>query len=564
MTNAIYLSTMKKLFALLKNKWVIALVTIVAAIGTYIYYQNTRPQIYDTIPVSRGQVREEVSITGKVKPTQSLDIAFEKGGRLARIRAKVGNTVREGQEVMTLDNADLYAQLAQARANVRSQEAKLDQLKTGAREEDIAVSRTRVENAKNGLADAQRNLANVTNKADIDLANLYSSVPDTLTDAFTKSDDALRNQIDALFLNDETSRPTLSFTSFNNQAAIDSESGRALSTVRLGDFSKELATIKQVNGDTVKLDTALSNAKIFLNVFLDFFGDLQDVINSPSALDTTTLNTYKTSVSTGRTSIVTALTNVNKQRQSIATQKSTNQTAITTAQASVTTTQSTLDQAERELTLKLAGASAQDIAYQQSQLENARANVDYYQAQIDKTILRAPFVGTVTKIVPTLGDIISPNVPTISIIGSGKFLIESYVAEADIAKVKIGNMAKVTLDAYGTDDLFEAKLIQIDISSTVLEGVATYKTTFEFTQEDTRILPGLTANIDVLSGERNDVLYVPTRNIVSREGKKYVKLLVDEEEGLVDEVEVTTGLRGSDGRTEIVSGLKEGDKIVTS
>ena len=549
---------------IITNKWVIAIVVVSIVLGGYVYYKNTRPQTYSTIPVSRGQVKEEVSITGKVKPTQSLDIAFEKGGRLTHVRANVGDKVQEGQEVMSLDNADLYAQLAQAQASLRSQEAKLDQLKAGTRQEDIAISQTKVENAKNALADAQRNLANVTGKAAIDLANLYSSVPDTLTDAYTRSDDAIRNQIDSLFLNDNTDRPTLSFGSFNSQAKIDAEAGRARSSVELAAFSLEVNAARIANGNTAALDTALDNAKNHLNIFLELFGSLQDVINSPSGLDTATLNTYKTAVSTARTSIVTALASVNKQRQTIAAQRSTNLNAVDTAQASVTTAQNTLDQAQRELTLKQAGSSTQDIAYQQSQVENARANVSYYQAQIDKTILRAPFAGTITKIVPTLGDIIDPNAPVISIIGTGKFLIESFVAEADIAKIKVGNMARVTLDAYGTDDLFEAKLIRIDISSTVLEGVATYKTTFEFTNEDARILPGLTANIDVLSGERDGVLYVPTRNITSREGRKYVRLLTNEKDGTVEEVEVKVGLRGSDGRTEILSGVREGDLVITN
>lgn len=554
---------MSNIKTILKSKTVIALALIALAIGGYIYYKNTRPQVYGTVPVARGQVREEVSITGKVKPTQSLDSAFEKGGRLTRIRVKVGDAVREGQEVMVLDNADLYAQLSQARASMRSQEAKLDQLRAGARPEELAVAQTKVESAKNALADAQRNFANVTAKADTDLANVYSSVTDTLTDAYTKSDDAIRNQIDNLFLNDETDRPMLSFISYNSQAKIDAESGRVKATAHLNDFSAEINTIKGKNGETAALDKALENARIHLNMFLDMFGDMQDVLNSPNSLDTTTLNTYQTAASAGRTGIVTASTNVNRQRQSIATQRSANQSAIDAAQANVTTAQSALDNAQRELALKQASATSQDIAYQQSQVDNARANVEYYQAQIDKTILRAPFAGTITKIVPTLGDIIVPNTPAISIIGSGKFLIEAYVAEADIAKVKVGNEAKVTLDAYGTDVVFGAKLVQIDISSTVLEGVATYKTTFEFMNEDARILPGLTANIDVAANERTDVLYVPTRNIVTREGRKFVKLLIDEKKGIVEETEITAGLRGSDGHTEVVSGLKEGDKVVT-
>lgn len=555
---------MHKIIKLLKNKLFIGIVSIAVLAVGYGIYKNTRPQVYPTVPVSRGNIIEEVNITGKVKPSQNLDIAFEKGGRVSRIRVKVGDTVRAEQEVMQLDNADLYAQLAQARANVRSQETKLEQLTIGARPEDLAISQARVDNAKSSLADAQRNLTNVTEKALIDLTNIYSSVSDTLTDAYTKSDDAIRNQVGNLFLNDETDRPTLSFTSFTSQAKIDAEANRVRSTTGLNAFSRDITMARAASGDVAILDLALENARTHLDVFLSLLNDLQDVLNSPNSLDATTLNTYKTAVSTARNSIVTALTNVNKQRQSIAAQKSTNQSAISNAQASITTAQSTLDQAERELTLKVAGSSAQDIAYQKSQLENARANADYYQAQINKTILRAPFAGTVTKITPTIGDIVSPNVPTISIIGSGKFLIESYVAEADIAKIKPGNAAKVTLDAYGSDAHFDARIILIDLSATTLEGVATYKTTFEFIQEDSRILSGLTANIDVLSGERENVLYVPTRNIITKEGRKYVNILVNTTKGIIEEVEVATGLRGSDGRTEIISGVNEGDAIVTN
>ena len=554
---------MKKLLRIIKSKLFIGVTVIVLALVGIIVYKNTRPPVYTTVAVARGQVNEEVSITGKVKPSQNLDIAFEKAGRLTHIMVKVGDTVQEGQELMSLDNADLYAQLAQARANVRSQQAKLEQLQIGARPEDIAVSQTKVGNTKNALADAQQNLANINSKANIDLENLYSSVPDTLTDAYTKSDDAIRNQVDALFLNDETDRPTLSFSSFNSQAKINAELGRARSTENLNAFSKELALIKSTGSDTTALDTALENAKTHLNVFLAFFGDLQDVVNSPNGLDATTLTTYKTAVSTARSTIVTALANINKQRQSIASQKSTNQTAITTAQTAITTAQNALDQAQRELTLKLAGSSVQDISYQKSQVENAQANADYYQAQIDKTILRSPFAGTVTKIVPTLGDIVASNTPVISVIGSGRYLIESYIAEADIAKVKVGNLAKVTLDAYGTDTIFNAKLIQIDISSTLLEGVSTYKTTFEFTDDDARILPGLTANIDVASNHRDDVLYIPTRTIATEGTRKYVKVLTDAARGTIEERTITTGLRGSDGRTEIVSGLNDGEMVIT-
>jgi HlyD family secretion protein len=95
-------------------------------------------------------------------------------------------------------------------------------------------------------------------------------------------------------------------------------------------------------------------------------------------------------------------------------------------------------------------------------------------------------------------------------------------------------------------------------------GVATYKTTLQFLKEDPRILAGLTANLDILSDKKENVLYVPTRNIFSVDSRKFVKVLKDEKKNIVEQVEVKTGLKGSDGNTEIISGLQEGDKIQIS
>ncbi len=81
-----------------------------------------------------------------------------------------------------------------------------------------------------------------------------------------------------------------------------------------------------------------------------------------------------------------------------------------------------------------------------------------------------------------------------------------------------------------------------------------------FNDVDERIKSGLTANIDILHDKREDVLFVPTRSVFSENGKQFVKKIEGEE---TIDWEVTTGLRGSDGRTEIIEGLSEGDRIAT-
>jgi HlyD family secretion protein len=145
------------------------------------------------------------------------------------------------------------------------------------------------------------------------------------------------------------------------------------------------------------------------------------------------------------------------------------------------------------------------------------------------------------------------------LISTSPFEIEVNIPEADIAKVNIGNEAKVTLDAYGSETIFKAKVVSIDPGETVLEGVATYRTILHFLEDDKRIRPGLTANVEILTDKRENVIAIPWRAIMTKDGEKFVRVLEGNE---VKEVKVKTGLQGSDGNVEIIEGIREGDKVI--
>jgi multidrug efflux pump subunit AcrA (membrane-fusion protein) len=142
------------------------------------------------------------------------------------------------------------------------------------------------------------------------------------------------------------------------------------------------------------------------------------------------------------------------------------------------------------------------------------------------------------------------------------YKITANVPEVDIAKVKIADVAEVTLDAYGSDEKFVATVSSIDPAETIIEGVPTYKVTLRFNDRDTRIKSGMTANIVMRTNEKKDVLVVPARAILLHEGDntRYVRLLVG---GVAKEIPVQIGLRGSNGMVEILSGLNQGDQVVT-
>jgi RND family efflux transporter MFP subunit len=215
--------------------------------------------------------------------------------------------------------------------------------------------------------------------------------------------------------------------------------------------------------------------------------------------------------------------------------------------------------ANSELVIKQAGATSEQIAAQEAQISQVKAQLADARAAYSKSIITAPISGVVTNIDAKEGEIVSPNSPVIYLISEG-LQIEANLPEADIAKVSIGNSANVTLDAYGSGEMFEAKVIKIDPAETIIEGVATYKITLQFSNGDERVKPGMTANIDIQTSMADGVIFVPQRAVITTGTGKYVRVLEGE---VIVEKDVKTGLRSTDGNIEIVSGLEEGEKVIT-
>ncbi len=217
--------------------------------------------------------------------------------------------------------------------------------------------------------------------------------------------------------------------------------------------------------------------------------------------------------------------------------------------------------AERELDLLRAGKTAEDIVAQEARVLQAEARVRSAEAEIEKTIIRAPITGIVTEENVDPGEAVTANVVMVKLLSASGFNVESFIPEVDIAKVSAGDNAAITLDAYGSDVLFPARVGRIDPRETMIDGVATYKVTFDFDQRDERIRAGMTANIDILTEEKKDVLAVPQRAVKAKNGGKYVDILGADGKTAAA-VLVQTGLKGSDGNIEIISGITEGQSVV--
>lgn len=133
------------------------------------------------------------------------------------------------------------------------------------------------------------------------------------------------------------------------------------------------------------------------------------------------------------------------------------------------------------------------------------------------------------------------------------------LTEIDIPKVKIGNKATVTFDAFA-NKTFTGKVISIDTVGTVSSGVTSYPTVIKLDTEVEGILPNMSAQANIITDSKSDVIVILSTAIQTQNGQSTIRILKN---GQPQTVEVETGLK-SDSETEIVSGVNEGDVIITS
>lgn len=188
-----------------KRLVIIILILVGIGIAAYFYFGASKKPGIDFFITKRGTVVQEVSVTGRVNPAEDVSLGFEKGGKMAWVGVKIGDKVSAGQTLAQVENSELLAQLAENKANVKTQKAKLDELKIGTRPEEIKVYEVKVENAKTALDDTK------------------TALIDKLKDAYTKSDDAVRNKVDQLFSNPRTSNPTIKISEFYKKMEIEWE-----------------------------------------------------------------------------------------------------------------------------------------------------------------------------------------------------------------------------------------------------------------------------------------------------------------------------------------------------
>jgi hypothetical protein len=131
-------------------------------------------------------------------------------------------------------------------------------------------------------------------------------------------------------------------------------------------------------------------------------------------------------------------------------------------------------------------------------------------------------------------------------------------SESDISKVKVGQVANVTLDALTGVEL-GAHVTAVSTLGTTSSSVVSYDATLTLDQNDSRVKPGMSASASVITSQADGVT-VPNSAVTGSGSLATVSL---RKNGKTTSTQVVVGLKG-DSRTQIVSGLKAGDQLVVT
>lgn len=208
-----------------------------------------------------------------------------------------------------------------------------------------------------------------------------------------------------------------------------------------------------------------------------------------------------------------------------------------------------------------------------TRIEQAKANLERAKDYLAKTTLRSPIDGVITTLnakegeTAIMGTMNFAGTVILTVSDLSEIITEVQVDEADFQKLKMGQKATVIIDALGGKK-YDGKVIEIGASAQQsLSGLQTnirqFKVKIAITNPDKDLKPGMTTRAKLFAEERKGVLSIPIGAVKSdvKDGEQqYFCLKVEKEK--VKKCEVKTGL-SDDINIEIVSGLKEGDEVIT-
>ncbi len=460
-----------------------------------------------TVKAEIGEVREEVVVTGKTVSASSVNLGFERSGKIVTDAIEVGSQVSAGQTLVVLDQSELTATLNKAKANLNKAL--------------VELQATRRESASS-------------------YDEAVSTLVESIKEAYIQADDAVRNESDQLFNNPRdfsaTFDPSFSDGGFTYLSPISASTKNHLSDMRVDIeelFENWESEVAEVSTTPEALETAYQMSRANLRTVQNFLDEIAAAVNSITTDEydyKATIDGYKTTVSSARNIILSALSTLSNTKTDY-----------------------------NNAPFIEAGGTYDDVLAEEARIESLRQDVRAIEADLAKTVLVSPIAGVVTSDEAKKGEMITAGSILVSVLSESELRIEAEVSEISIGRIEEGNSVAITFDAF-PEQVFDGTVLYIDPAEVLVDEVPTYKVTIVFANGlPERIRSGLTANLRILTNKRDGVVKIPVYALERDEEEYFVEIKTQEGS---ERREVSIGLRGEDGSIEILSGLAAGEEIV--
>jgi len=515
-----------------------------------IHNNNTATQ-YVLTAIEKGTLVASISGSGQVSASNQVDVKAQSGGDITSIIVKNSQEVKAGAFLAQIDANDAIKAVRDAKTNLETAQLELEQTLEPADELTVLQAETSLIQAQKSKQDAEDNLIKSYEDGFNTVSNIFLELPDIMTGLndilFSYNYSGTQSNID-YYSNGITTYNIETGALYRDDSKTKYQIARASYDKNFNDYKNAsrfsaTSTIENLILESYETTKNIAEAVKSANNLIRLY---QDTITERGLKPQTLSNTHLTNLSSDTNNTNSYLTNLLSSKSAIKSY----QENIISAERSIKEKELSLEKIKDgsdELTIR-----AKKIAVQQKQ-----DALTATQQTLADTTVRAPFNGIIAAINAKKGDIVSSGATIATLITKQK-IAEISLNEVDAARVKIGQKATLTFDAI-SDLSITGEVTEIDTIGNVSQGVVNYNVKIIFDVTDERIKPGMSTSVAIIIESKSDVLMAPISAVKTSAQGSYVEILVNE---IPQRKTITTG-SSNDTMIEIVSGLTEGEKIIT-
>jgi len=470
--------------------------------------------------VKMGTIKETVKVTGSVRSQNDTSLSFEKSGTVAKIYVTEGQSIKAGTVLMSLSGGDSRAQVLEAEANLKAEEARLQNLKEGARTEEVDLKKITLSSAESDKK--------------IATTNAFESARNALSSAL----DILGYKLRDTIKNSSGDEYSLTFSSCNASLEADVARNRKDLDSFVKKWESDLSVLEKNGGAKEALVLSLGGTER-VRTLTSSLSDLASLSCATASSKT------QQDISTAKTTLNATVSDIN------------NKISLLSA------AHNAVSRASADLTLTTSSPVSSRVASAEAAVSAAYARLLSAKNTQNKNSLIAPIAGVVSSVGIEEGELASVGKTVVRIIGTNSYKITAKLTENDVAKVSIGNKAEVTLPALSLEKPLGGVITSIDSAESDSGSTPLYTVKISLTDEQDLLKSGMSADVIIVTSEKKDVLVIPFSFVTQKEKDVYL-VSVEKKEGdktTLEEKEVILGKKGTDGLIEVVAGLAAGDLL---